>query len=152
MTNNTSYATSSRAWIDAAGFHLPPELTSDELKASLILLYKKAAKPHLQERVNHFARIMGVSPATIRINSAKTRWGSCSKRTGAATLNFSWRLCLATDEVIDYVVVHELAHIREMNHSAAFYAIVRQVIPNYDELRRQLRLLSRQLACEDWSS
>ena len=79
---------------------------------------------------------MGVSYGRIAIREQKTRWGSCSSK---GTLNFNWRLILAPEEVLDYVVVHELAHRREMNHSKAFYAIVESVLPDYRQARRWLR-------------
>ena len=70
------------------------------------------------------------------IREQKTRWGSCSSK---GNLNFNWRLILAPEEVLDYVVVHELAHRREMNHSKAFYAIVESVLPDYKQPKKWLR-------------
>lgn len=89
----------------------------------------------LPGKLEHFAKIMGVVPAAMRITSATTRWGSCSSR---GNVNFSWRLMLCDDDVIDYVVVHELAHLCEMNHSPQFWAIVESVLPDYK--RRKLKL------------
>ena len=77
-----------------------------------------------------------VSYGRISIREQKTRWGSCSSK---GNLNFNWRLILAPEEVLDYVVVHELAHRREMNHSKAFYAIVESVLPDYRAARKWLR-------------
>jgi hypothetical protein len=79
---------------------------------------------------------MNVSPARITITGAMTRWGSCS---GRGSVNFSWRLMLCDDDVIDYVVVHELAHLREMNHGPHFWAIVEQVLPDYKRRKEKLR-------------
>ncbi|MCL2116456.1 MAG: M48 family metallopeptidase, partial [Methanobrevibacter sp.] len=76
----------------------------------LIKLYKLIAKEHITRRVAHFAHKMKVNPTAIRITSAKTRWRSCS---GKNSVNFSWKLIMADDETIDYVVVRELAHITE---------------------------------------
>jgi len=145
-----------RIWRDEQGFHLPPGLNDDNLKYNVIRLYKSCAKAHLLDRVWHYSKIMGDFPSAVKINEAKTRWGSCSKRTRAAagttiiSVNFSWRLCMAEDDMIDAVVVHELAHIKEMNHSPAFYAAVRSVLPDYDERNARLKLLSKRLGCEDW--
>ncbi|MCL2068918.1 MAG: M48 family metallopeptidase, partial [Oscillospiraceae bacterium] len=81
--------------------------------------YIAKAKAYIPARVTHFSKLMNVTPIAVKINGAKTRWGSCS---GKKSLNFSWRLIMADDDVIDYVVVHELAHITQMNHSVRFWA------------------------------
>lgn len=66
----------------------------------------------------------------------KTRWGSCS---AAGNLNFNWKLILMPPEILDYVVVHELAHRKELNHSKAFWSVVEQILPDYKERRRWLK-------------
>ena len=103
---------------------------------------KAGVKKALQvfpERVEYYARQMGVSYGRITIREQKTRWGSCS---GKGNLNFNWKLTLMPPEVLDYVVVHELAHRREMNHSRDFWKIVEQVLPDYQERRKRLKELS----------
>ena len=85
-----------------------PEGDEQQLKSSAEQLYRQIARQTLQSRVEHFAPKLGVQPASLRINGAKGRWGSCS---GKNRLNFSWRLMLAPEHCIDYVVVHELCHI-----------------------------------------
>lgn len=97
---------------------------------------KEAARRYIPQRVAYFAERMGVSYGKITIREQKTRWGSCSS---AGNLNFNWKLMLMPREVLDYVVVHELAHRREMNHSARFWAIVEEVLPDYRERRAALR-------------
>lgn len=91
------------------------------------------------ERVEYYARKMGISYGRITIREQKTRWGSCSSK---GNLNFNWKLTLMPMEILDYVVVHELAHRREMNHSKDFWKIVEQVLPDYQERRKQLRELA----------
>lgn len=98
--------------------------------------YKKQAKALLQQKCSFYGEIMGLRPVAIRVNSAKTRWGSCN---GRGEINFSFRLLFAPDELIDYVVVHELAHLKEMNHSAAFWAVVVNTMPDYQARRKRLR-------------
>ena len=87
------------------------------------------AKDIFPRRVAYFADRMGVAYGRITIREQKTRWGSCS---GAGNLNFNWKLVLMPPEVLDYVVVHELCHLKEMNHSKAFWDEVGKVMPNYE--------------------
>lgn len=94
------------------------------------------AATQLPQRVAYYAKIMDVTPTGVKITSAKTRFGSCSSKDG---LCFSWRLMLYPPQAIDYVVVHELAHIREKNHSPAFYKVVSEVLPDYRQLEELLK-------------
>ena len=108
-----------------------PEPTESERKA-----YIQQAKTILPERVSYYSRIMGLYPTGIRITGAKTRFGSCSSN---GRLCFSWRLMRYPPEAIDYVVVHELAHLRHMNHGPAFHALVESVLPDHRQRRSLLR-------------
>ncbi len=112
-----------------------PELTEERLKASLEGLMKKLAKSYLLPRTARIAADMGLHPAKIGITSAKTKWASCS---GGTSINFSWRLMAAPAEVIDYVIVHELCHMKEMNHSNRFWDLVEAHCPHWKELRARL--------------
>jgi predicted metal-dependent hydrolase len=125
----------------------PNDAEGEKLKALCIKNYKKLAKQHLTERTEHFAAIMGNAPVSIKITSAKTRWGSC---TAKKTINYSWRLIMAPDELIDYVVVHELAHLKQMNHSEKFWAEVAKIIPDHKARRAQLKKFAEELNREDW--
>ena len=107
-----------------------------ELSSKEEALYKMKAKEYLQLKCQLFSRIMGIQYGTIKINGARTRWGSCNSK---GDINFSYRLIFAPEDLIDYVVVHELAHIKEMNHSANFWAIVEETMPDYKERRKRLR-------------
>ena len=98
-------------------------LTEEEL-----LSLKKAAAAVIPERAAHYAPLIGVSYEKITIRAQKTRWGSCS---GKGNLNFNCLLMLAPPEVLDAVVVHELCHLREMNHSPRFYREIARVFPDY---------------------
>ena len=106
-----------------------PEPT-EEAKQEMIA----RAKQELPKRVAHYAAIMGVKPNGITITGASKRFGSCS---GKNRLCFAWRLMDYPDEAIDYVVVHELAHILHKNHGREFYAQIESVLPDY-KLRRKL--------------
>ena len=106
-------------------------LTNEEIKK----LADKALQ-HIPKRVSYYAKQIGVTYGKITIRNQKTRWGSCSSK---GNLNFNCLLMLTPPEVIDYVVVHELCHRKEMNHSVAFWAEVEKVIPNYKEQVKWLK-------------
>lgn len=109
---------------------LPP-LTEGEI-CSLV----DQAKVLIPQRVSHFAPLVGVNYGRITLRMQKTRWGSCSC---PGNLNFNILLLLAPPEVLDYVVVHELCHRLEMNHSAAFWAQVERVLPDYRVQKKWLK-------------
>ena len=104
--------------------------------------YQQQAKEVLTPRIIYFAEHLGVKRRRINITSAKYIWGSC---TPAGTLNFNWRIVKAPSEVMDYIVVHELAHLREHNHSAEFWNIVAVQLPQYEDAKQWLRLNGHEL-------
>ena len=106
-------------------------LTDADIKA-----LSEQARIYIPSRVEHFAQIIDVTYGRITIRHQKTRWGSCSS---SGNLNFNSALMITTPEIIDYVVVHELCHRKQMNHSALFWAEVEKVLPNYKELRSALK-------------
>ena len=111
-------------------------ISTREYTQAEVRVYKKRAQGIISRRVSHYAEIMGVTYGRITIRDQKSRWGSCSAE---GNLNFSWRLILMPIEVMDYVVVHELAHLKEMNHSKAFWEEVEKVLPDYKEQRKWLK-------------
>ena len=104
--------------------------------------YRAQAKQILEQRVSLYARQYDLQYKKISITSARTRWGSCSAN---GSLNFSWRLILTPMEVVDYVVVHELAHTVFHNHSRRFWKRVEKMMPEYKERRTWLRKNGQQL-------
>ena len=140
-------AANGESGFDGEKFFMPPNLTAEEIKEACISIYKALAARLLTERTAYFSERMGVTPTGVRINSAKYRWGSCSSK---GRINFSWRLIMAEDEAIDYVIVHELAHMMEMNHSHRFWLVVEAVLPDYPRRIRYLDELQRRLICERW--
>lgn len=98
--------------------------------------YKQQAYEIISERVKYFAQQYGFIPRQVKITSAQTRWGSCSSN---GTLNFTWRLIMAPMDVIDYVVIHELTHLRVKDHSKKFWNAVEAVYPEYKKQRKWLR-------------
>lgn len=108
-----------------------PRLSEEDIKR-----LAEQAKVVLPARVEYYARIMGVRCGRITLRCQKTRWGSCSAK---KNLNFNILLMLTPPEVIDSVVVHELCHLVEMNHSARFYELVYRFYPEYDRWNRWLK-------------
>jgi len=98
--------------------------------------YRKEARQVINERVQFLSRKHGYKPNSVRITSARTRWGSCSAR---QNLNFSYRLVMAPVPVIDYVVIHELVHLKIPNHSKVFWQQVETLIPDYKTRRDWLK-------------
>ena len=104
------------------------EYTEDDIK-----ILREKAKTVLPEKVKYYSSIMDVYPKSIKINSAKKRYGSCS---GENNINFSLFLMDKDERFIDYVVVHELAHIKHHNHSKAFYGFIESFMPDYKERKK----------------
>lgn len=111
-------------------------------QAAVIKFLKKKANDYLLQRVICFSNIMNVKPLNIKITSAKTRWGSCS---GKNNICFSYRVMCLTPDIIDYIVVHELAHIKQHNHSIRFYNEILKVMPDYKKRVLELKKLQKQM-------
>ena len=102
----------------------------------LVQWYKKQASAILKARTEYYAALMGLSLDRVRISSARTNWGSCNANHG---INYTWLLITLSFYEIDYVVVHELAHIRHRDHSPAFYAEIAKVLPDYEKRIRAMK-------------
>ncbi len=100
-----------------------PDFTDEQLTCM-----RRRAKQIIPPKVEYYSKIMGVTPTSVKINSAKTRYGSCS---GKNSLNFSLYLMAKDERFIDYVVIHELAHIKHHNHSKEFYEFIEKFMPDY---------------------
>ena len=109
--------------------------TDEALKHAVIAWYKRAALSHLAERAFTIARVGGLPMPRVLLSSASARWGSCNTR---REVRLAWRLVKAPPTLIDYVVCHELAHLRHMDHSKAFWSEVERLCPDYRRLRDQL--------------
>ena len=112
--------------------NLPEYPVSEEEIAKLKALEKQVIPP----KVEYYSALLGVKPERVSITRAKTRFGSCSAKN---TLNFSCYLMLFDEKAIDYVVVHELCHIKQKNHSPSFYALIAQVMPDYKQREKILK-------------
>lgn len=107
-----------------------------EMTDAQIRRLRETARAYLTAKTEHYAKIMGLKFGRITITGAKTRFGSCSSK---GNISYSYRLMLYPEAAIDYVVVHELAHLVEMNHSRRFYAIVEKILPDYKERIKLLK-------------
>ncbi len=110
-----------------------------QIEQSVLRWYRQEAEQLFVQRVVHFAALLDVAPHAVKLSSAKTQWGCCTAR-GTVRLNI--QLIKLPLRLIDYVVVHELAHLQEMNHSAAFWEVVGSVCPDYARLRRELKAIA----------
>ncbi len=118
---------------------VPPSV---DVRIVLEKALREKARGIFSERLAHYAPQLGVAPPPLRISAARARWGSCSQHGGIA---LNWRLILMPLAVVDYVVCHELAHLREMNHSPRFWSVVEQLCPDWRARRLELRHLARQI-------
>ena len=107
-----------------------------DIRSHLKRWYVEEAGKEIKARCMWFSLKTGHVPATIRITDARQRWGSCTHKGG---LNFSWRLIQAPLEIVDYVIVHELVHLRQPDHSKKFWTKVRTIMPDYERRRKWLR-------------
>ncbi len=135
-----AFVKSREEWIEKAiekmrekAQNTPVELSSEKIKE-----LKKRAKDVLPERVRYYSELMNLFPTALKITSAKTRFGSCS---GKNSICFSCRLMQYPIEAIDYVVVHELAHIKHKNHSKKFYDLIEKYLPDYKDRQKLLKKL-----------
>lgn len=131
---------------DGQSFGLPSG-TLEELQTKIIAFYKHFAKKYLFLRVQALSSLTALTPTSVRITSATGSWGSCSYKN---SLSFSWRLILASPQTIDYVIIHELCHISEHNHSQAFWDLVSNFVPNWKSERKKLNELADILRQEGW--
>ena len=106
---------------------------------------RERARALFAERLAHFAEQLALTVPPLALSAARTRWGSCSLKTG---IRLNWRLIHFPPEIVDYVVAHELAHLREMNHSPRFWSVVGQLYPDYQAARSELKRLAAH--CPQW--
>ncbi len=103
------------------------------------LAHKEAARAIVHARVDHFSKHYQLPVGKITIRNQRSRWGSCSKK---GNLNFNYKLAFLPDELRDYVIIHEICHIKEFNHGRGFWELVSQAAPEYRQLRKRLRHVS----------
>lgn len=113
-----------------------PEPDARQFQAALHKLYQREAGRLLAEKSLRFSQQLGLSFSSIRLRRTKSKWGHCTAR---GELQYNWLICLAPEPVVDYLVAHEVCHLRHLNHSAEFWALVQSLCPRYQLLRRWLR-------------
>ena len=116
--------------------HVTDDANEALIEQTVTQWYQREAKSLFNERIAHYAPLMDVAPRMVKLSSARTQWGSCTTR-GDVRLN--WQLIKMPVRLIDYVVVHELAHLIEMNHSTAFWRAVEIACSDYANRRRELK-------------
>lgn len=112
-----------------------PSPDEEAIRRAVVAWYRRAALAHLAQRAFFFSRLAGLVPPRVMLSSANSRWGSCNSR---REVRLAWRLVKARPALVDYVVCHELAHLRHMNHSREFWAEVARLCPDYRALRDEL--------------
>jgi len=115
---------------------LPPTATPEQIRDAVQSWLQRQARRVFEERCHHFTQQLGVRYTRLSLSSAQTRWGSAS---ADGSIRLHWRLIHFAMSTIDYVVAHELAHLREMNHSPRFWDVVRSVVPDYEQARGSLK-------------
>ena len=106
------------------------------IRNAIVRWYKRQAEQKIREKVKRYAPIVGVEPISVSIKTFKARWGSC---TAKGDLEFNWRIMLALNRMVDYVVIHELCHLIHHDHSPEFWREVERVMPDYQQCREWLR-------------
>jgi len=112
-----------------------PDGSEDAIRKAAVAWYRRTALVHFAQRAFFFSRLAVLAPPRVMLSSANSRWGSCNSR---REVRFSWRLVKAPAPLVDYVVCHELAHLRHMNHSRDFWSEVGRLCPDYRRLREAL--------------
>ena len=115
---------------------LPQSASAEQIRDAVQAWLQREALDIFVQRVGHYAAQLEVTVTQVRLSQAKTRWGSAS---ADGSIRLHWRLIHFSLSIIDYVVAHELAHLREMNHSPRFWDVVRSIMPEFDGPRDQLR-------------
>lgn len=115
---------------------LPSPDSDPDVRAAIRATLSSVALKRIRERLDYYAPRVGKAPGRVAIREQKSRWGSCSRK---GNLNFNWKLIMAPPQALDYVVVHELCHLHEFNHSPRFWALVAAQMPDYEVWKKWLK-------------
>lgn len=116
--------------------YMPATTDQSKILAKLKAWYKKYAKTILEQRVEYLSNLMKIAPKSIKINDTKGRWGACNSR---GVISFNFRVIMLDPSIIDYVIVHELCHLVEMNHSKRFWNLVYSFLPNAGAEKQKIK-------------
>ncbi|MDO4563349.1 MAG: SprT family zinc-dependent metalloprotease [Clostridia bacterium] len=133
-----------KSHFDGAAFYVQK---GENVLTELECFYREQAKETIEQLVRARETEMGLFANRVAITSAKTRWGSCS---GKKNLNFPWRIMMLPRHLTEYIVVHELAHLKEMNHSKRFWSVVEQYEPDYRDKKTELKRYEKILKQSGW--
>ena len=106
------------------------------VRNALVRWYKLQAQVHIEQRISYFAPLVGAWPKVVEVKTYRARWGSCNNR---GHVQFNWKLMMAPSAVVDSVVVHELCHLLHMHHGPEFWALVKRVLPHYEDAKKWLK-------------
>ncbi len=127
---------------DRLGMYFPIK-EAESIEEALVAWYRRQAWEKITARVKYFQNRLLIGPNRIVIKDQKTRWGSCSSK---GNLNFNWRIIMAPPVIIDYIVVHEMCHLVHLNHSQEFWNLVGEILPDYKDRRKWLKINGTQLS------
>ncbi|MES2026807.1 MAG: SprT family zinc-dependent metalloprotease [Pseudomonadota bacterium] len=111
--------------------------TQGMVRNALVRWYRLQAEQRFAEKVTRYAKVVGVSPTAVGVKTFKSRWGSCNVR---GEILFHWKVIMAPHRIVDYVVVHELCHLKHLDHSPAFWKSVERIVPDYLECKEWLKM------------
>ena len=116
--------------------YIPKDTPEEKIIQKLKSWYKKTAKNILEERLNYICGLIKLKPNNVRVTDSKGRWGACNSR---GTISFNYRVVMLPPSVIDYVIIHELCHLIEMNHSKKFWGLVYSFLPNAEVQKKKIK-------------
>lgn len=141
LRGNTPYLKLKGGYLEAS-ISGSSKIQEEDVRSLLLDWYKRHAQQRLEEKTHRYAKILQVEPNCVSVKDYKSRWGSCST---TGDISYNWRIVMAHHRIVDYVVVHELCHLLEHNHSAVYWRHVERIIPDFQECREWLKRNSEQL-------
>ena len=136
INHNVAIADVKRVEVNQRTILVPNKIEESRRQAALIQFFKKQAKSVLSKRMAYIQSIIKLEPKKVKLTNSKGKWGSCNSH---QTIALNWRMIMIPPSCIDYIIIHELCHLVEMNHSARFWKLVETFLPSYGEAREKLK-------------